>query len=203
MVAIQRMRIQWVGFPGGPGVTTLFAVDAAGMQGDVQSLFEAFAVQFPPDVTVKQETFGDTIESTTGILTGGWIGTDHPAIVGSGGSNYAAPVGAQVQWLTDGIHAGHRVKGRTFIVPISSNLYQDNGSLIDSLVLFLATAGGDFVTATADNFKIWSRPRDATPSWTDVHGKVHPARPAVDGSATSVSGVKVPDKAVILRSRRD
>jgi hypothetical protein len=181
----------------------MYFIGAAPVQGTVHAYFAALAVAIPAGGTLLVETGGDIIEDTTGALTGSWTGTAQAPISTSAAGAYAAPVGFVLEWMTNFVHNGRKVRGKTYIVPAGRDVFGPNGTLDDATVASLQAGGDTFVANTGSEFRIWSRPRAATPSWTDVHGTIHPARPAVAGANFVVGGCRVPDKAVVLRSRRD
>lgn len=203
MSAIQRQRAIWTGFPGAPGVSTFFFTDAAAHQAGLHTFFANISTLLPNDVTITIEANGDTIESTTGALTGGWTGVAPAVVNGSGGTTYAAPAGALVKWETGVILFGHRVRGRTFIVPVPSPYMQSDGSLTAGFLGGFNAAAVALPGAVLGNMLVWTRPRVATPAWTDVRGRVHPAKAGRAGSSSVVTTASTPDKFVVLRSRRD
>ena len=203
MTAIQRQRAIWTGFPGAPGVSTFFFVDAAAHQAGLHTFFANIATLLPNDVTITIEANGDTIESTTGALTGGWNGIAPAVVNGSGGVSYAAPAGAMVKWETGVILFGHRVRGRTYIVPVPTPYMQSDGSLTSGFLSGFNAAAVALPGAVIGNMLVWTRPRAATPAWTDVRGRVHPARAGRTGASSVVTTASTPDKFVVLRSRRD
>lgn len=203
MVELQRQRVAWTGFPGAPGVSTFYFTDAPGAQGDVTAFFTTIALSTPIDVHFQVEATGDIIDSATGTLTGTWVGTQQVPAIGANVSDYAAPVGACVEWLTAAVRNGHHVRGRTYLVPISRDTFDTDGTLQpNSIAAFLAAALA-LNGAQVGNLKIWSRPVVARGAWTDKFGKLHAAVAASAGAAFDVVGARVPDKAVVLRSRRD
>lgn len=198
MTAIQRLRIGWTGFPGAPGVTTMYFTDAASSQGAVQTLLDSLVGNLPLDVTVQQEASGDIITAETGALTGTWTGTVEPPVQGLNPSVYAAPIGFQFQWLTNTVLDGHRVRGKTFVVPTATQIFDTNGTLTPAAVIALTDQGNAFLNTTLGTFLIWHRPRAARAA--------DGSRPAVAARAGGVAfaiATRVPDKAIVLRSRRD
>ena len=123
--------------------------------------------------------------------------------MGNDTAGYNAAGGAMIKWLTTGIVRGHRVRGRTFLVPLGGDLYQADGTLNDGVAASILLNAGNLVTALSTSMFVWSRPRKATPQWTDVRGHVHPARLASVGEVFPIIAASVPDKSVVLRSRRD
>ena len=204
MVDISRVRATWTGFPGAPGVSTFYfaSVTDADLNG-IAGFFNNLASRLPGDVHIQVAGDGDTLDEATGTLTGSWTGTAPGPTVGADGGGYSAPSGATVRWLTTFIHGGHRVNGRTFIVPFSGGSFATDGTLIPAAITQLQGAAAAFLAVAPANFQVWSRPRDATPAWTDVHGVTHAARAGVAGQAFSDSAFSVPEQAVLLPPRAD
>lgn len=164
----------------------------------VHDLFIALTPRMPPQVHLHFPPAGDIISAETGQLTGAWSDVPLGDLVGTdGGGNYAAPAGACLTWNTASILDGTRVKGRTFIVPLSNTQY-DDGSLSAASLAVLTNAANAFVAASApDNFVVWHRPYPGRPAG------VLPARAAHPGAAASVTSSSVRDTVAILTSRRD
>lgn len=200
---VDRVRVTWSGFAGSPGVSTFYATDGALAVGPISTFFSTLSTAFPGAVNISTAASGDTIDPITGLISGSWSGGTPTPSVGTGASGFSAPAGASVRWLTAGIVAGHRVKGRTFLVPLTAAGYQDNGTLTTTLVAEIQSAANALVAALPTDLFVWSRPAAATPSWTDVRGVSHPARAARVGSVYPITAAQAVDKAVVLRSRRD
>lgn len=184
-------------------MTTLYFTDAAGASAALDTFLIAIAANVPLDVTIQAEAAGDEVDSATGVITGTWVDAPTTPHVGADTFPYSGPAGFEFQWLTPTIHNGRHVRGKTYIVPAGRGGLDTDGTYTSVFTAAIAAVGATFVAAATGNFQIWSRPRLATPSWTDVHGKIHPAKSAVPGAAAPVGGVRVPDKVVVLRSRRD
>lgn len=197
MTAIQRQRVIITSGFGGSGVATYFFLNAASAQTALTDLWQNLVAHMPADVTALVEPNGDTIEDSTGQLVASWTGAVNLLKTGAGGT-YAAPAGCVIDWLTPIISDGHRVRGRTFVVPLGMGSYQSNGTLDDTVRTDLLTRASDFVTSTAGNFVIWHRPRAARAAIGTLK-----ALPAHIGSHAVVTASAVPDKVAILRSRRD
>lgn len=182
---ISRVRSTWTGFLGAPGVTTMYFVDTSTAVESVHAFWASMSGDIPGDVDIQVESAGDTIESTTGALTGAWV-SDPVAVVHCGGSGvYAAPVGACVDWLTGTIAHGRRLRGRSFIVPITASSFQSDGTLLDAFKDNLTTYATTLITEQSASFCIWHRGTGS------------------DGSTGIVTSAHVPDMAAVLRSRRD
>ena len=88
------------------------------------------------------------------------------------------------------------MQGRTFLVPLFGSAYDSNGSILNAYVTTIATAAEAMRTETGPAFGVWGRPRAADPD----HVPPITARDGLWGPAVSS---RVPDKTVILTSRRD
>lgn len=199
MASISRVRVVLSGAQGLPGVSTFYAVDPVVMTGDLNAFYATMASMFPVNVVATVENVGDVINDADGKIVGSWnggIGVAHPS--SNGATPYAAPSGAAVTWLTGLIINGHRVKGRTFIVPLWGSAYEADGTLSPATLTNIRPAADLMFTSHLANFLIWARPAKARAATATL-----PARAARVGTSVNVSGSRVTDKVAILRSRRD
>lgn len=185
MTEISRLRSVWTGFPGGPGVTTMFFLDTATAVESVHTLWTDLASRFPIDVHIQVENSGDIIEDTTGDLTGSWSADAVAVVNGSSSDSYAAPAGGVIDWITETIANHRRLRGRTFLVPLSSVEYENDGSLENAARTSMQAAADAFVASQSASFVIWHRGTGS------------------DGSNGLVTTAFVPDMIAVLRSRRD
>lgn len=203
MTDIQRQRVTVTGYPGGPGVMTFYEADAATGQAALRAFLAAMTANFPLATSLQIETNGDTINDATGAITGTWTGTAQANVVGTDTGSYSAPAGFMAVWGTTAIVGGRRLRGRNYFVPASGTSFDADGAAAPSMVATYSGYAQTLVTTTAGNLLVWSRPRVATPSWTDRNGHVHPALAARAGSSAAVVTGAISSKAVVLRSRRD
>jgi len=169
----------------GSGVATHFAVPGSELQPAFSTFWESVAAKMAGTVNIHVPTTGDQLDEATGLLTGAWtfgIGGNYD---GGGTGAYAGGVGAVIQWITTGLVEGHRVRGRTFVVPLASNSYDGDGTLSASVVSALESAANVLLTAAAGNHVVWSRPRPG------VAGSIHP-----------VVDFRVSDRVAWLASRK-
>jgi hypothetical protein len=81
-----------------------------------------------------------------GVLLGEIPITALPAgVTGSGGTNYPGGVGAVVYWNTGLFNGGHKIKGRTYFVPLAVGAFAADGTLTTTLVNGLQAAANTFV----------------------------------------------------------
>lgn len=186
------------GFPGGPGVATMYFLDANTAAASVSSFWNNLMNLIPADVSITPEAFGDTIEDSTGVLTGSWASGASAQHQGNIAGAYSAPSGGVVTWTTGTVLDGHRLRGRTFVVPLVGGAYQADGSLADTTLTTMRSAAQALIFEQSQSFVVWHRPfkgRAAT--------LTRPARPAHAGGHGLVTGSRVPDIAAVLRSRRN
>lgn len=204
MGSIQRQRVVWTGFTGSPGLSTFYFADAATAQAALHAFMASVALVLPSIVRLQIEPGGDVIDETTGALTGIWAGSAQAVIPGNpAGGAYAAPVGALIRWETLAIRSGSRLRGRTYLVPAASSVFDTNGTMESGALATLVTAAGDFIGSVTPNLVVWQRPRGAQVAYVDGRGIPHKAVSGRGGSSAPVILSSVPDEAVVLRSRRD
>lgn len=194
MTTLNRLVIDWTG-PQivGRAVTVLHysGSDASVPNlGAIKTALTAAGGQFPSGVTWTIPNEGDQIRDTDGALVGVWAGTGGGSATANGGVNAAAGVGACIGWTTGGIVNGtkgpRKLRGRTFLVPLSAGAYQSDGTLSPLCITDLTALGQAF--RNAGPLAVWHRPL---------------APGAADGNSYGVVSHKVRDKVAVLRSRRD
>lgn len=188
MVNIQRLRVALTGFIGGPGVSTFYGLDAGALMTPVHDFYGRLLAKFPYTVTFTVEPQGDIIDPLTGDLTGSWSHAPVTSIGGSATGAYSAATGAAVSWLTGSVFDKHRLKGRTFLVPLIGNAFGADGSIDDTSLATIRASAVTLVADGVDNFVVWHRPLPGG---------------ARAGGYSVVNGSFVNDKAAVLRSRRD
>jgi hypothetical protein len=201
MAPIYRYRFAWQGIPGAPGYTNLYAFNDTTEQvfADAARAFLSSALKL---ATAQDTLFGgasiqgdsvvEHVEVTDGTLVDSVPITAPAVILGTGTGASPAPCGAAVNWLTGAVHHGHRVRGRTFLVPLAAAAYESNGTLLNSYLTIIRNAAAAYI-ASAANPVVWSRP-------TRTPGS--PGNNA-DGAAFTVVASQVNDKVAVLTSRRD
>jgi len=201
---ILRATAQWSGFPGAPGYSNFhFTVDGGffdgGLLGDeaeaaATAAFERVAAAFnnwrdvcpgivsfslAPEAIILDSDTGETL----GAVPRGAVAINQPTGTGA----YSGPSGAVINWNTADYRAGRRIRGRTFVVPLANTAYDANGTLTTAALGALRTGANKLVgDAGGPEFGVWSRPRGGS-----------------GGVFATVVGASVPDKAAVLRSRRD
>lgn len=198
MTTLQRVRVKWNGFIGAPGVSTFYATSAATLVPQLHTFFAAIAGYFPTVVSIQVENTGDELEDTTGALVGSWNTGAVAPVTGTGGGPYSAVSGALVQWFTDTVLSGRRLRGHTFMVPMYIGAYDASGQLVSAFRATGVAAAAALVTAAAGNMRIWQRPRLARAA-----DGSRPAITARSGGQAAVTASGVRAIVTELRSRRD
>lgn len=198
MTDLYRHRTTLSGFPGAPGVCTMYFLDAVTTIASLRAFWDGIKGMLPIDLSAQVEASGDIINAETGALTGAWSGTGVAAVVGTSAAVYAAPVGLVVDWLTSTILDSHHLRGRSFIVPVTSGFFEVNGSPTAEAISALGGAAAGLIAAEAGIMQIWHRPRAAVAA--DL---AHLEVTARVGGHGDVTASHVPDLAAVLRSRRD
>jgi hypothetical protein len=199
MTEMIRVTVNWTGFTGAPGFTNFHFRDftegpvdqamADGSVAKVDAFISNWQSSLPSTVKIQTNAQVSRIEDTTGELKGFFQTTPAAQRTGTGTGSYSAASGAVFNWYTNGIVRGRRVRGRTFVVPLAGSALGADGTLDDAKVTGLRTVAQTFISATGSgDLGVWSRPS---------------APGATDGSWWAVTSFTLPDKAAILRSRRD
>lgn len=158
----------------------------AGFVTDVKSAYNGLADVVPTGTTLTVPNTGDTLADTTGTLSATWTDSGTGGTVsGTATAPAAAGVGACVTWLTGAVVNGRRLRGRTFIVPVSAGHYESNGTLAAGCLTLLNAWATAMVGV--GGLVIWHRPSPG----------------GSDGSSAPVTGYSIRDHVAVLRSRRD
>jgi len=181
------------GFTGAPGWTrmkfdgTLDPTTATTAAANMRTFLNALASYMPSG---SNYSFQSTVQqyNTSQVLTGESVMTTVPAnVVGTSTATYAGGSGTVIYWLTDAIFEGTKVKGRTYLVPLTSVAFQTDGTLATAVRTAIQLAGTNFV-ATTPKLQIASK-KLIGGSWSFGQAEV--------------KSCSVPDRAAQLRSRRD
>lgn len=187
MANLARVRTVWAGTPivGGGVSTFYFAESHSGFIAAVSAFWTALAPRIAPGVQLTTENSGDLIDIETGAITGSYTDGSTSVINSSGTGNFAGGVGCRIRWATNGISNKRRVRGSTFIVPLTASSYDNDGTLTPSCLTVVGGAAGGLFSAAAGDLKIYTRPRAGS-----------------GGKANSVVNYTTPDKVSWLRTRR-
>lgn len=197
MATINRVRCTWGNFTGSPGVSTFYTSASRVDMTPIRSFFQALTLYLAASTTVQVANAGDQIDDETGEINGVWSGPAQAVVSAANSGSYSGVSGGLVSWVANGIVAGRRPVGKTFLVPLQSSAYQANGTLSGTFVTAALTAGTNLAAAMNPDLLVWSRP--FTP---DPNAVPPDTRPARLGSSHPVAIVRVPAIATVLRSRR-
>lgn len=187
-------RVNWDGPIGGPGVTVFHgrtvtggvdSIAAEELAGKAHEFFNALGALIPAGYVLEFPGEAVELNTTTGALEDVYTFDPPDDVVCSGGGDWAAPVGMRVEWRTDAIVAGRRLRGRTFIVPITAAAFDATGSPDSTSIGLVSTAAAEFY----DEDPIGNVDPGV---WSRTHGIL-----------ADITGHVVPDQATVLRSRRD
>lgn len=192
---LTQVSAVWTGFSGAPGYTNFHfsgEVDETTVEGPitkVRQFFQEVMPQIPPNVQITVESEVTILDESTGALIG-YVTNPNGSFSYDGTAaetSYSAASGAVINWNTDTVNRGRRVRGRTFLVPLSNKAYEDDGSL-NLAALTGLNAGADSIRdpQSGDVFCVWSRPRNGA-----------------GGTLAPVTSHRASDMAAVLRSRRD
>ena len=203
MADLDRHRVSWTGFLGASGVSTFYVDAGIPANAHLETFFTALCEYLPPSVHLTVEPAGDTIDSATGALVGSWTDTAPTGLAGTGGGQFSGVSGLLLRWYTDTFLSGRRLRGHTFIVPISIESYDASGQIASGYVVGATAAQTALIASLGSALKIWERPRVAAGAYTDRRGVLHPAVTARSGGYGPVITGSCRPTVTELRSRRD
>jgi hypothetical protein len=203
-MAIMRVKARWTI----PGAGTAYSVfhfsavsgsDPVGTEANqaaekTRTFFDAVKGLLPGVVMIDVQKEVEILDVESGNLFEVINATDQLQVVGgaSVGTAWSAPSGACITWGTSGLRTlsskPRRVRGRTFLVPLTTTSYDSNGNLSATALTTINTAATNLRTpGTLSQLVIFGRP--------GVGGS-----PA--GVVHTVTSSRITDQSAILRSRR-
>lgn len=192
-----RTRFVWSGWSGGPGYTTLYG------NGNVTANAQTFATEaylfmsaiktvstagdaIASTIRIDQDPFLTLVESTNGKEQGVQSITPGAQIAGTSTAAYAAPAGACVNWITGNWINGRRLRGKSYLVPLTLTAFQTDGTLSPSYLTAVRNAASSYHSGTVAKL-VWHRPT---------------SKGAVDGMSSTILSALVNDRVAVMRSRR-
>ena len=187
MANLARVRTHWSGNTVvGEGISTFYFDEAdTGFIARLHTFWAACGGRVPVGTTWTTPASGDLIDVATGELSGTWTDGVVSIVNSSSGNAYAAGVGVRISWPTSGIRNGRRVKGATYVVPITTDCYALDGTIGTAYLGTFQTAAGNLFTSSAGKMRVYSRPFGGA-----------------GGQSNTVVNADVPDRVSWLRSRR-
>lgn len=200
MAPILKTTVLWSGFTGAPGYSNFyFHVDNPGASWDggavlagdaLNTFFTALKPYAPPSLKWRVQSDASVIEASTGELVSMASTGPRADIVGTSvATNYGASQGGVINWRSNGVRNGRRVRGRTFLVPLSATAYTTDGVMAPAFLTAVGNAATALINTAGDlSLAVWARPTGPG---------------AVDGQMHLVNTATIPNKQAVLRSRRD
>lgn len=195
---IMRVRVDSSGWQGDDGINAFYFrpldpgtealnSDAGEAFNRVQAAYVDWRQFLPTNWTGVIRGEVEVIEATTGTLVGLLYPEGDAVVLGNSGSAFgASAAGLCINWNTEELRNGRRIKGRSFISPVSGNGDANgspSGTMLDN-----ANGGASALTqqiAEPIAQVVWSRPKDGP-----------------NGRSATVSGHRVRDSFSMLTSRR-
>lgn len=203
MASILRWRVGLTGFPGSPGVNTLFTQRPAGWDQDqldgVSALLEAAYTSLKQfyinGVDITLDPVVTQLEDTDGAMTDvfsapGW--TIHSSAAGD--TKIPRSTMAKLRLNTAEILNRRILRGGPFLGPLNEDALNGDGSLAQSFKDAAVAAFGGLTDAPGGvRLVVWSRPV-VDPETEEIE------RP---GASADVRTITIGDLPAVLRSRRD
>ena len=201
MPSVYRTTAVWTGFTGSPGYTKFSwsglsddtTRNAAGAA--MRSFFLSLQAFFHSTWTISVSPIVQEFDAATSQLLSEVSMSATPAAVAGSGTPaaFAGGSGICIIWKTGYVLNGRRLNGRTFLVPVAGNAFENDGTPTASALTSINSACTTLIAASSD-FCVWGK------TFTKP---VPPAKPVqIGGVAASVTSAVVKDSASQLRSRR-
>lgn len=172
-------KFRWLG-----ALTTSEASTALAKQ---KAFFDAVGAYIPTTITLHHQATMDLVDDQnmkTGIVTASTI---QNATVGAAANTYNAAAGAWITWKTGTYVLGRPVTSRTFLVPLASVAFQNDGTIASTAIGAILAAANALIVGFPDKM-IWYHHH--TKDGEEAKGQ------------TKVTAAVVPDVGGVLRSRR-
>lgn len=193
-MAYTQLTFRYNGFTGAPGwirmkfLGPLTVADANTAAANFRTFLQTAFTYMPTGSSITCDSAAalyDDAGSQVGEIT---LTAVPAAVTGSSGAAYAGGSGAVVNWTTGAFHLGRKVRGRTFLVPLTSGAFQTDGTLLSAAQGALQAGAAAFATSSP------------TPA---VFSQKDNGAGGVSSLTAVVTGATIPDRSAILRSRRD
>ncbi|HEY5849939.1 MAG TPA: hypothetical protein VIT62_04120 [Lysobacter sp.] len=189
-----QLTARYNGFTGAPGwirmkfFGSLTVADANTAAANFRAFLNPVTTYSPTGSSISYDSTA-AIYDDEGTQTGEITLTVVPAAsTGSSAVAYAGGSGAVVNWTTGAFHLGRKVRGRTFLVPLTSAAFQTDGTLLATAQTTIQGAASTFATSSPTPV-VFSRKPNGSGGFSSL--------------TAVVTGATVPDRSAILRSRRD
>jgi hypothetical protein len=193
-----RVRATINGVQGLPGLFTAYyesdtissGTDALACANRVRSAWDVFKTSFTPAVSVSVQSIVDLLDEESGELLNSFAVTPPALVVGTAaGAGAPNEVAAGLVYETGSIVNGRRLRGRSFLSPLSHTAVAGTippaGTVTNVNAMGVALIGATPPLSPLPHV-VWSRPKPG------VNGSLHPSLAATCAA-----------KFFVLRSRRD
>lgn len=141
------------------GITTVADCNAAGAA--IRALYNA-VTDWPTGVTWAVSPNVELFDVGSALVQGSLTMTTPPAnVIGSGGTSWAAGIGARINWKTGTISGRRLLRGATFMIPLAPSAFGASGAIAGSKVTILQNAATAYIAAmNTANLQpvVWHRP---------------------------------------------
>jgi hypothetical protein len=174
MTNIYVGKVDWTGTYGHTGISR-FAFEAADhspvtrAQVDswttaVDALYSPVMGWFPLDVSYTVDSIVEFYDGVDGSLQGE-VGATAAHVGHAGGADgaYGNGIGALLKWNTGGLFDGHRIRGRTYMVPLDQVAFDTAGTLKGDCINSFLVGANAYLAAMATaglSALVWGQPRD-------------------------------------------
>lgn len=193
-----KVVAEWSGWSGSPGFSNFYfgvagiatATNALHVQTRVHDFFGAITLCIPTGVIINFHQDSQIIDPVTGdILDTLSAATPAAAVVGAGATQFSSLSGACVIWKTSTVINSRQLRGKTFLVPLASGVYDVGGGIVANRLSDMRSAAIALATPGAfpaiEQLVAWHRPVGGT-----------------GGSAATTNTASVANRAAFLTSRR-
>jgi len=196
MPNLSRLRVGWENFQGAPGVSTFYFTETTVSYPLFINLFANIKSHFPVGLRWVIPGGGDVIDPLNGDLTGTWGTAASNTITATGTGSYSAPSGLMLKWGTGSILDGHRLSGKTYMVPAIGSTFDSFGRVDPAILATLNTQLQNHVNSLNGAQVVWHRP---------IYTRTAGADPVLKrtGGYSAVTTGSCSPAACVLRSRRD
>jgi hypothetical protein len=209
MTNVYVAKVDWTGTYGHTGISRfaferadhadVTRADVDSMATAIDDLFGPVMGWFPIDVSYTIDSIVEYYDGVLGTLLGEVAATSaHVLHAGGADGAYGNGIGALLKWNTGGLFDGHRIRGRTYMVPLGSVAFQTDGVLKPDCVSSWLTGAAAYLAAMATaglSPLVWGHPRDVPATLrTPAH---HAA-----GHWASILTAAMDEKPAILGRRR-
>jgi hypothetical protein len=205
MAQYVRILSRWTGGPSSPGLTVMNVGDLTPFTlaniTAVKNFWDALAGIIPTAYSIQVDPVVERHNTETGALVGTEVAGTAPApTVGTYALAWGAGVGCRISWQTGAVVNGHRVQGRTYIVPVGVASLQSDGTIAAATITTVQNAATALISALGSAggvLSVYTAPREARAATA-----TKPARAATVGVRSVITSASVPDQVAVLRGRR-